>query len=166
MYKIGDVIIYKNDGVCKIVDITIKSFKDRNIEYYVLQPVHNINAEIFVPKNNPDLVEKMRNILTKDEIMQIIKSMPCEKEIDIPDETERKEKFKEILTTGNRTELVRLVKTLYIHKQNQEQRGKKLHLADERILKDAEKILHDEFAYVLGISTEAIPDFITNNINN
>lgn len=166
MYTIGDVVIYKNDGVCKIADIIIKSFKDKNIEYYVLQPVHNSNAEIFVPKNNPDLINKMRNLLTKDEVMQIIEALPNEEEICISDEAERKEKFKEILTSGNRTELVRLVKTLYNHKQNQKQYGKKLHIADERILKDAEKILHDEFAYVLGISTEAVPSFIAENINN
>ncbi|MEE0060965.1 MAG: CarD family transcriptional regulator [Acutalibacteraceae bacterium] len=165
MYKIGDVVIYKNDGVCKIVDITLKSFKDRNIEYYVLQPVHNINAEIFVPKNNVELVGKIRNILTKEEILQMIKAMPDEKEICINDETERKERFKEILVTGDRTELVRLVKTLYAHKQNQEQRGRKLHIAEERMLKEAEKNLYNEFAYVLGIATEEVPDFIAENIN-
>ena len=165
MYKIGDVVIYKNDGVCKIVDITLKSFKDRNIEYYVLQPVHNINAEIFVPKNNTDLVGKMRNILNKEEILQMIKAMPYEEEICISDDFERKERFKKILTAGDITEIVRVVKTLYNHKQSQEQCGRKLHIADERILKDAERLLHDEFAYVLGISPEEVPGFIADTIN-
>lgn len=131
MYKIGDTVIYKNDGVCTITEITVKIFRDKEIEYYVLNPVHNKNAEIFVPKSNPDLVSKMRKVLTKDEIMNIIESMPEEDEIWISDETNRKEKYKEILTLGDRKELVRLIKTLYIHKQNQKQCGRKLHLADE-----------------------------------
>lgn len=166
MYEVGSTVIYKNDGVCEITEIIVKTFKDKEIEYYVLNPVHNPNAEIFVPKNNPDLVSKMRKVLTKDEIMQIIEAMPEEENIWISDEADRKEKYKEILTTGNRTDLVRLIKTLYVHKQNQKQCGRKLHLADERFLRDAEKMLYDEFAYVLEIAPKEVLGFITSKLEN
>ena len=160
MYQVGDTVIYKNDGVCEITEIIVRTFREREIEYYVLNPVHNQNAEILVPKNNDDLVGKMRKILNKDEIIQIIEIMPAEEEIWISDETERKEKYREILTSGDRTELVRLIKTLYIHKQNQKQCGRKLHLADEKILRDAEKMLYDEFAYVLEIAPDEVLEYI------
>ncbi len=166
MYEVGSTVIYKNDGVCKITEIVVRMFKDKEIEYYVLNPVHNKNAEIFVPKNNPDLVSKMRKVLTKDEIINIINSMPEEDDIWISDEAVRKEKYREILTLGNRKDLVKLIKTLYLHKQSQKQYGKKLHLADEKLLRDAEKILYDEFAYVLEIAPEEVIDFITTKLNS
>lgn len=166
MYEIGNTVIYKNDGVCKITKIIFRTFRNREIEYYVLNPVHNSNAEILIPKNNPDLVGRMRKVLTKDEIMQIIEAMPDEEEIWISDENDRREKYREILISGNRTELVKLIKTLYVHKQNQKQCGKKLHLTDEKFLRDAEKMLYDEFAFVLEIAPEEVLGFISSKLNN
>lgn len=166
MYQVGSTVIYKNDGVCKITEIIVRTFREKEIEYYVLNPVHNHNAEILVPKNNFDLVGKMRKVLTKDEIIQIIEAMPNEEEIWISNETDRKEKYREILTSGDRSEIVRLIKTLYIHKQNQKQCGRKLHLADEKILRDAEKMLYDEFAYVLEIEPEDVLGYITAKLGN
>lgn len=166
MYQVGSTVIYKNDGVCKITEIIVRTFREKEIEYYVLNPVHNHNAEILVPKNNSDLVGKMRKVLTKDEIIQIIEAMPNEEEIWISNETDRKEKYREILTSGDRSELVRLIKTLYIHKQNQKQCGRKLHLADEKNLRDAEKMLYDEFAYVLEIEPEDVLGYITAKLGN
>lgn len=166
MYEIGNNVIYKNDGVCKITKIIFRTFKNREIEYYVLNPVHNSNAEILIPKNNPDLVGKMRKVLTKDEIIQIIEAMPDEEDIWISDENNRKERYREILTSGDRTELVKLIKTLYVHKQNQKQCGRRLHLTDERFLRDAEKMLYDEFAFVLEIEPDEVLGFISSKLNN
>ena len=130
MYNIGTTVIYKNEGVCRITEITERRFKDKNIEYYVLKPVHKDDSEIYVPKNNKELLSKMRKILSKEEILELIKTMPDEENIWIADENERKEHYREILVKGDRTELVRLIKTLYLHKQNQKKTGKKLHIAD------------------------------------
>ena len=59
-----------------------------------------------------------------------------------------------------------MIKALYIHKQQQKQRGRKLHLADEKFLRDAEKMLYDEFAYVLEISPNEVLNFITSTLND
>ncbi|MEE0859328.1 MAG: CarD family transcriptional regulator [Acutalibacteraceae bacterium] len=164
MYSIGATVIYRNEGVCEITDIIVRRFKDKDMEYYVLKPIYKDNAEIYVPKNNAELVSKMKKVLTKDEILELINAMPCEEDIWVSNESDRKDKYKEILARGDRTELVRLIKTLYIHKQNQKKAGKKLHLADERFLKDAERILYDEFAYVLNIAQDEVLPFIMGKI--
>ena len=67
----------------------------------------------------PPRREKMRKVLSKDEIMQLIKKMPEEGNIWIEDSDERKESYKKILESGERTELVKLIKTLHTHKQKQ-----------------------------------------------
>lgn len=166
MYKINDIVIYKNEGVCKISDIVIKSFKDKEIEYYVLKPVYKENSEIFVPKNNAELVSRMREVLSKEEIITLIKAMPQEDDIWIEDENQRKEQYKLLIKNGDRTELIRLIKTLFKHKEKQKEAGKKIHITDERFFKDAEAILYDEFAYVLGISQNQVVPFIIEQLEN
>lgn len=166
MYSVGAVVIYRNEGVCRITDTITKRLGDKNIEYYVLKPVHKENSEIFVPKNNSVLVEKMRKVLSKDEIMQLIKKIPEEGNIWIEDSDERKESYKKILESGERTELVKLIKTLHTHKQKQKKSGKKLRISDERILKDAERMLYDEFAYVLDIPHSEVVPFISGQLSN
>ena len=50
------------------------------------------------------------------------------------------------------------------HHQKLKERGKKLHACDEQYYKDAEKIIYDEFAYVLDINRLDVKDFITNEL--
>ena len=35
MYSVGAVVIYRNEGVCRITDTITKRLGDKNIEYYV-----------------------------------------------------------------------------------------------------------------------------------
>lgn len=77
----------------------------------------------------------------------------------------RKEKYREILKNGDRQELIQLIRTLYLHQQELKKAGKKFHATDEKILNEAEKILHHEFAYVLDIKLEEVVPFISKEIN-
>lgn len=164
MYKIGDTVIYKSEGVCTVGDIVVKAFREKEMEYYVLKPVYKENSEVFVPKNNTELTSKMRQILTRQEIISLIKSMPEESDIWIDDENQRKSYYKQLIANGDRTELIRLIKTLFNYKEKQKNAGRKLHTTDEKFLKDAEKILYDEFAYVLNISQKEVIPFIAGEL--
>lgn len=56
-----------------------------------------------------------------------------------------KEKYTKILKSGDNKQLVKLIRTLYLEKVE----VKKLYVNDEKIMTDAEKLLHEEFALVL-----------------
>ena len=164
MFKIGDVVVYSTSGVCEVCEITTKTFGNAQFEYYVLKPVYKENSEVFVPKNNTELTSKMRQILTRQEIISLIKSMPDESDIWIDDENQRKSYYKQLIANGDRTGLIRLIKTLFNYKEKQKNAGRKLHTTDEKFLKDAEKILYDEFAYVLNISQKEVIPFIAGEL--
>lgn len=165
MYNVNDTVLYGVYGVCRIADITEKEIAGRNMSYYVLEPMYNDLSSIFVPMNNERLTSKMKRILSQDEIKSLIKNMPNEDLIWIDDEPERKERYKQIIDKGDRHELIRLIKTLHLYQKSQKEKGKKLHVADERFLKEAEKMLHDEFAHVLKLSSDQILPFILEQIN-
>ncbi len=165
MFQVNDTILYGVHGVCRITDITTKNLCGNTMEYYVLQQVYDMKSVLFVPTQNPALTDKMKKILSPAEIYDMIQAMPDEKTIWIPNEPQRKERYAAILKSGDRTELIRMIKTLHLHKNEQLQKGKKMHMADERFLHDAESLLHEEFAHVLKIKREQVLPFILEQVD-
>lgn len=164
MYKVNDTILYGNEGVCKIIEITSRTFKNQVMDYYVLKPVYSENATVYVPVHNQELLNKMKKILSAQEIIDLIHKMPESESVWIQNDNQRKEKYREILRSGDREELMKIVRTLYLHQQKLKESGKKFHATDDKILKEAEKILYDEFAYVLNIHQDEVVPFICQEI--
>ena len=164
MREIGEIVLYGTDGVCQISEITEKKFGKETTKYYVLSTLYRGNSVIYVPVGNEKLESKMRDIISSEELESIICNMPNEESIWIENEPLRKIKYKEIITGGDRRDLFRLIKTLYEHRINQENSGKKMHMTDERFMKDAEKILYDEIAHVIGIDHRDVVGYITEKI--
>lgn len=164
VYSVNDTILYGSHGVCRITGIEEKNFSGNLVKYYVLCPVYSENSTIYVPVDNEKLAGKMRRVLTPEEIYQIIRVMPQEESFWIEEENERKEKYKEILARGDRLELVKMIKALYYHQQEQHAKGRRLHTADEHFFREAEKLLYDEFALVLHIKPEQVLPFIMEQV--
>jgi len=163
-YTVGDMVLYSVHGICRIEDKTQRDFGGQKQEYYMLKPVYTPDSTFFVPVNNENLVSKMRQILSGEEIKKLIREMPGENFSWIEEEAARKERYQQILSDGDRTELVRMIKALYFHQQEQQKNGRRLHITDERFMKEAEKMLYEEFAYVLNIRKDQVLPFILNQV--
>ncbi len=103
---------------------------------------------------------------TGDEIKELIHTMPQQKEITVVNEKHRKEVYKTVIESGDRSEIMRLVKTLYERREAQQKAGKKQHLVDERFMKEAETVLYDEFAFVLNIERDSVVEYIKNELKS
>jgi len=162
MLEIEDFVVFGATGVCRIVDIVQEKFdgnKDR--EYFVLNPVYNPSATIYIPTANK---AKMRQVLTREEIMALIGSMPELGSEWILDEKLRKVEFAEIIKTNEPHELVKLIKILHARQTELAKIGKKLSSSDTEAIKSAEKLLHSEFALVLNIELDQVVPFILGQI--
>ncbi len=167
MFKVNDVIIYGTQGVCEIVDIEKKSIGGAKKEYFVLRPVKDQSSTIYAPTDNELVLKKMRRLLTVEEINALIDSMPDEKTVWLDNVNERKEYYKNILTCGDHSALIQMINAIYTHKKERESAGKRLHSMDENFFKDAERILYNEFQYVLQLSgKDALMDYILARIND
>lgn len=121
-----------------------------SIEYYVLKPVCSDSSTLFVPTQNEMLVSRMRVVLSSDEIKDIL-SQKTDNEIWIDNKAERCEKIKEIISGGDCMKLVELIRRMHFHSKLQLKKGRRLHITDERFLKEAEKMVCDEVSVVLHI---------------
>lgn len=166
MFKVNDTVLYGAHSVCKIADITVKELGGESVEYYVLKPIYDTKSTLFVPLHNETLTSRMRPVLSQEEVMNLIKSIPNEESLWIDNDKVRKEKYKEIIAEGDRTQLVGIIKAIYEHQQDLKDQGKKLHIADDNALRDAEKMLYDEFAYVLDIDRDDVLSFISSKIDS
>lgn len=164
MFQINDTVLYGAEGVFKIKDTTKMDFLGEQKDYFVLESLSKGKSAVYVPMWNESLLAKMRRVLSKEEIYEIIKLMPDEELIWIDDENQRLAEYKEILLKGDHREIVKLIKTLFVHKEKQKAIGKNLHKVDEKFLKDAEKLLYEEFAYVLDIKPDQVVPFIQQQI--
>lgn len=164
MYNVNDSVLYGKQGVCKIKDIVTENFTGKPVEYYTLEPTFSDNTVIYVPVENEELVAKMHKILSAEEIDRLIDEVKGTDTIWYDDEKERKAKYNEIISKGDRKELLILIHTLYLNKRKRESDGKKMYVSDERIMKEAEKLIYEEFAAVLNIKPGQVVEYIVNKM--
>ena len=166
MVKVDDIVTYGRNGVCKVVAIEEKNLMGTKKDYLVLKPLNGDKSTFYVPVDNNNLLSKMRKLLSEDEINKLIDSMPNEKILWINNERERKERYRQIIADGNHSELIRMIKAIHFEKKDREEKGKKLHISDEIFLKEAEKILYDEFQHVLKLSECNLMSYISARIES
>ena len=164
MYKVNDTVLYNTHGVCKIVGISEKDFGGNHTECYALKPVYHDRSMVYIPVNSNNALAKMHRILSANQIYSLIKAIPDEEVGWIQDKDERKEYYEKVLSGDNREDLIKLIKTFHAYHQSLILKGKKMHAADRYFMKEAEKRLHEEFAYVLHIKPEEVIPFITEQI--
>ena len=165
MHRVGELFVYGRNGACKITDIKTQKFGNSEKMYYILSPVFDMRETIFVPVDNELLVSKMKKMLTKEEIIALIKSIPQRENLWIENVKIRREEYKKIISKANRDDLVSLMKTLYMRRKELELVGKSLSVYDEKFFRQAESIIHGEISLVLEIPREEVPPYIQKTIN-
>lgn len=162
MFRVGDEVLYGIHGVCKIVDITIKKMDNKAVEYYVLEPVDQVGSVFYIPTRNASAVSKLKHILTCDELDTLLHSPVVWEDVWIEDEAKRKQAYRELIFSGDRTALLQMVHTLLKHKKEQEALGRKFHQCDENFLRDVQRLLSAEFSLILGIQQQDVAQYIQN----
>lgn len=161
MYSIGDVVLYGAQGICKIDCIQTKQIGKQSADYYVLKPLFNENTSLFVPADNQILTAKMQNVLTNVQAKELIQAAPQIDVLKFDNDNQKREQYKNIISSGDRKALVSLIKTILAERDTRRESGKKLNIIDEQTLRKAEILLYNELAYVYGVE----PDKAKNLIN-
>lgn len=164
MFEKGEYIIYGTSGVCKIEDITTMNMASvpNDKLFYVLSPSSQKGGKIFTPVDNQKTI--MRRVLSEEEASKLISEIPDIEELWITNEKMREEKYKECMRTGDCRDWIKIIKTLYLRKQQRNAQGKKITATDERYLKMAEDYLYSELEIPLGIPKAEMEDYITKKI--
>ena len=161
-YQKGDHVRYGTNGVCVIADIeTMTSMDRRSVkDYYVLRPVAESGTKIFVPLDNPVLLGKMHAILTREEINAAIRQSAADPLPWVGERSRRAEAFKEILKAAEPFPLLQLCSCIHGRRLQLSAEGRHLSGSDEAILKQAERLVENEFAFSLDIPRSEVAAYI------
>ncbi|MEQ8173963.1 MAG: CarD family transcriptional regulator [Syntrophomonadaceae bacterium] len=157
MYQIGDVIVYRMEGVCRVDAIgtpDLTSINDDRL-YYTLSP-NNRDSLIYIPV---DTAVFMRPVITYEEVQYLIKQLPHLGTNILDENRNLKNHYEALLQTHDCADLLQLIKSLYAKRQS-----KKLGKIDEHFLKLAEELLYGEFAFVLDIPIDDVKSYIEENV--
>ncbi len=154
MYQIGDRVVYGIHGVCAVADIEKRVIDRKTVSYLVLEPVGQDGSRFLVPTHNQAAMGKLRPMLSPAQMKELLESDEIRADGWIREENQRKQTYRELISGGDTLALMRMVHALYLHKRNQAAAGKKVHLADDNFLRDAERLLASEIAVVMGMTAE------------
>ena len=163
MLTIGTIFLYGENGVCRVEDIRRETFHGQEREYYVLKPVYNGSSTIHVPVDSPVLKERMRPILTQEEVLELAQCAPQQEAYWISNDAQRGEHFKEILSECNRLEILRMLKSVHLHRRELISNGRHLRAADENVMRRAEKIVREEVALVMDMNPDEVMTYLFEN---
>ncbi len=156
MFSIGSHVIYRAEGVCVITDIREESFGaigTKNM-YYILSPLGDDRSVMFVPVDNEKLCSMIRPLLSAEEIMTLTSELRHERMEWIPDIRARNQRYREILSLGDRRDIIVLANTVMAIKREGKESDKRLTGTDENALCRAKQMLYDEFTATAKIRTE------------
>ena len=166
MYSIGQQVLYGSHGVCRISAVERMSFGGKKSNFYVLEPDSQPGTKFYVPMDNAAAVSKMRPLMTRQELLSLLHSEEVRQYPWISDENHRNLRFRELITSGDRMHLMGMICAIHRHKKAQCALGRRLHQADENFLKDAQNLLHAEFALVFDQDPREVTSFILRELEN
>lgn len=163
----GEYVVYGTNGICLVEDIRLmkSDFDTEKSYYYILRPLNNDTSTIYVPMNNEKLMDRLRSVMTKEEIESLLAGIK-DKEIEWENNRRfRTEHFHEILVGGVNQKLLLMIRCIYTRKRELTEQGKKLPTTDENTLKAAEKLVNEEFAHALCISKNDVGEYIRGRLD-
>ena len=164
MYEIGEFIVYGNEGVCEVENISEINIPGTNKtnNYYTLKPMHG-NGTVFIPVNTSIF---MRTIITPEEIQEIIKDIPLidDSEYNLKNARVLQEHYKKLLNTHNCIDTLTVMISLNNKKAELLKNSKKLGQIEEKFFRISKELIENEFSIVLGMSKEDVETYIKDNI--
>ncbi len=164
----GAYIVYRNAGVCQVVDLEEQSMDgEHTILYYKIKPISDASSTYYIPVAKAG--EKLRRLLTESEILTLIDSMPQSGECSeywSDNRRERKEMYSQIMKSDDHMTILRLISSLYFRKRAAEAKGKRFSAMDETIMKNAETLMLQEFGFVLELSEPEVRRFMDERVKS
>lgn len=165
MFQAGDQVIYGMHGVCCVVALEERVIDRKRLTYLALEPVGQDGSRFLVPTHNSTAMAKLQRMLTPGQLTELFASPEIRENGWIRDENQRKQTYRELINSGDRRKLMKMVRALYRHKTELTASGKKIHQCDDNFLRDAEKLLSGEVAVVLGMEYDQARAYLREQLN-
>lgn len=167
MFQPGELLVYGTTGVCRMEGITRldQTGPNKNKQYYVLKPLFQ-DGVIYSPVDHQKV--PIRSVITREEADALIDLIPTlqVEACRAPTLQALSQYYQTAIRSHDCKDLMELMMSLYIKRQQAEAQNRHLGMVDERYMKQAERLLHGEFSAALGIPFEEVPDYIAKRVGS
>jgi CarD family transcriptional regulator len=161
-YQIGDKAIDKSGRIFSVESIQSKDFGMGASDYLVMKPCFSYDFtpdyRFFIPKDKADTI--LHPVLTKDEALALIDSLPSLELYPELGPRERKTQFQNVITSGERKDICRVIKTLTAYREKRKKENKPFSDFDHRLLDSLTAMLQNEMSIALSIPGKDLNAFI------
>lgn len=163
MVRIGDCVVYNEDGVCRVENIGTLNIAtvDKNRLYYTLRPLSG-DGRVYVPV---DTALPLRAVISREEAMDLICQLP-----QIPPEISRmsskralEEHYRAMMKPHTPEALAKTLRSVYA-KRHDGEKLRPLSSTDEYYRKRSEGLLYQKLAVALDIPLGNVEAFIVDVI--
>lgn len=164
LFCAGDTVMHPSEGVCTIEELRPMALSGAQRTYYILKPASEKNSStVYLPVARGNAI--LRKLLSREDILSFIHRSREYAGLWIADTKQRRDAFSNILTEGDYAKIIRMTQEIRKDCAAREAEGKKPCTTDQTILAEAERLLHQEFSYVLHLSIDETAAFIQNEFN-
>lgn len=162
MYQINDLVLYSTHGICKINNITEKTFTDEPKQYYELVPLRDMRLQIHIPVGSTKI--HMIDLMDEKQAHELILKFKNVKVKELDRNYFTSEKYSTIISNSHREEMVELIYTIKTKKLALEAENKRLPIIETKALVHLEGVLYNELTYAMNSSYEKIEQMVAEAI--
>jgi len=166
LYKVGDLIIYGNSGVCEVIEITQQSRPDSAEQQacYVLKSRYQ-NCVITTPTESTKVF--MRPIISRQEAQGLIDTIPSiqAEAYHNRDLRQLEAHYRSSINSHDCGDLMELSMSIYVKQRDFFEQKRRLGTVDERYMRRAEDLLFGELSAALDIPKEDVPAYIAGRVH-
>lgn len=166
MFSIGDYVIDKSGKIFSIEKNEDKDFGSGIEQYFVLVPSFkydlNPGYRSFIPVKRADSL--LKNILSYDEAINLIDSIKTIEPYSDVLPRDRKTFFTKAIASGDRIEILKVIKSLKIYKKEREEIKKPISDFDKKLLDNLVSMIDNELSLSLSIPASSVSEFINDRL--
>lgn len=165
MFHGGELVVYGSHGVCRVAGKEKQLVNRKRTEYFILHPLSNMESRFMVPADNPTALAKLKPVLPREEMEQLLNSEQVRADVWIGEENRRKQEYRGLINSGDRLAVLQMVHAIYRYRDTQLAVGRRLHLCDENFLRDAEKLMASEIGLVYELDQDQAKLYLREKLN-
>ncbi len=164
MFACDEYVFHESGGVCRIDDVCLAPLEHMASDrlYYVMKPIHEPNSVIYIPVDSTQIF--LRRLMTKEQAEELLDRIPFVRTIDEDNAKLLRAKYIELMKLHDPVEWVRVIKTVYVRADQQNDRGRRLSDTERSFAENAKRHLHTELSLALDIPFEKMEDYIAEHV--
>lgn len=160
MFNVNDIVFYADFGLCHILEIEERTFKDEVKQYYVLKPISDcasLSTNISVSVDTPRV---LRKVASKEATLEIINKLPDIEQTWISSYRKREQFYKEKIENGDLWSFALVINYIYKEKVRYLAEKRPFPSKDYQYLTKAEMYFNQEVGYIMGIPQNEVTDYV------